>query len=277
MLSSTTDTGEYEARYQNLLTGDYQPSGRSTRDLYALIASQNSRSGGPSRAVNVGAIYSYAMGNVSGNYSARQCRATVPQSVNIESEDRRVDGGFRGSNISSITSLVTGGTGVNIGSRRGWATGLHAVNIASVDAYAGGRRGAILKVNVNNNGTIASVAVVSAGTSYSANGSVAFYDRLAAPTTASAATYTVDSKGGITSVTLTNTGADYSTKTDPLYEVVQATILDTGNYSANLATANSCVTYGEVSFNVGANNCAAKANRWATWQVTQAGRKANMQ
>ncbi|PLR38883.1 MULTISPECIES: phage tailspike protein [Yersiniaceae] len=261
LISSTTDTGEYEARYQNPLTGDYQPSGRSTRDLYALIASQNSRSGGPSRAVNVGSIYSYSMGNVSGNYSARQCRATVPQSVNIGSEDCRVDGGFRGSNISSITSHVTGETGVNIGSRRVWATGLHAVNIASVDAYAGGGRGAVLKVNVNSNGTIASIAVVSAGTGYSANGSVAFYDRLSAPTTTAAATYTVDANGAITSVTLTNAGAGYSTKTESLFEVVQATILEAGNYSANIATANNCATYGELSFNLGANNSSAKASR----------------
>ncbi|WP_449264708.1 phage tailspike protein [Escherichia coli] len=264
VISNTVDTGGYENRYQNPLTGDYQLSGRTTRDLYAVIASQNSRSLGPARAVNIGSIYSYSAGNVSGNYSARQCRATVPQSINIGSEDCRVDGGFRGGNYNSITSHVTGETGVNVGSRRSWCTGLHVANIASVDAHAGGGFGAILKANVNSNGEISSVSIISPGSGYSSKGVVKFYDRLSVPSTEASATYTINQDtGAILSVEMTNSGAGYSTITDETgaYEVVQATILEPGNYSANIATANNCVTYGELSFNLGANNCSSKANR----------------
>ncbi|ELO2473243.1 peptidase G2 autoproteolytic cleavage domain-containing protein [Escherichia coli] len=264
VISDTSDTGAFEAKYLNPLTGDYQLSGRSTRDLYAVIASQNSRSLGPARAVNIGSIYSYSAGNVSGNYSARQCRATVPQSINIGSEDCRVDGGFRGGNYNSITSHVTGETGVNVGSRRSWCTGLHVANIASVDAHAGGGFGAILKANVNSNGEISSVSIISPGSGYSSKGVVKFYDRLSVPSTEASATYTINQDtGAILSVEMTNSGAGYSTITDETgaYEVVQATILEPGNYSANIATANNCVTYGELSFNLGANNCSSKANR----------------
>lgn len=262
IISSTIDTGEYEKRYQNPLTGDYQPSGRSTRDLYLLLASQNSRSSGPARAVNIGSIYSYASGNVSGNYSARQCRATVPQSGNMVSEDCRVDGGFRGFNLASITSVVRGETGVNIGSRRGWVTGLHSVNIASVDAVAGGGKGATLKVTVSASGVVTAVTVVDAGSGYSANGVIQFYDRLSVPSIVATATYTLGANGAIASVTVTNGGAGYTTSAgDGTYEPVQAIVLDSGKYSANIATANNCVTYGEISFNLGANTCSAKANR----------------
>lgn len=257
------DTGAYEAVYTNPLTGDTQPSGRSTLDLYAVMASQNSRASGPSRAVVIGSIYCYSSGNVSGNYSARQCRSTVPQSVNIGSEDCRVDGGFRGSNISSITSHSTGETGVNLASRRGWATGTHCINIASVDAYAGGGRGAVLKATVNG-GAISAITIVSAGLGYSGNGVITFYDRLGVPTTAAAATYTVNSStGAIETVTLTNVGAGYSTTQDAanLFEAVQVTVLEAGKYAANIATANGCAVYGEISFNLGANNCSAKADR----------------
>lgn len=261
LVTATTDTGEYEARYLNPLTGDYQFSGRSTRDLFTLIASQNSRAGGPSRAVCVGSIYSYASGNVSGNYSARQSRATVPQSVNIGTEDCRADQGFRNINLGSITSHATGESSINLGSRRGWSAGYHTANIASVDAVAGGGKGAVLKANVNPDGTIGSVTVVNGGSGYSKDAQVRFYDRLGMPVVEAVATYTANASGVISSVTVTNPGAGYSTKTDPLFEVVQATILDAGNYSANIATANGCVTYGEISFNLGTNNCAAKASR----------------
>lgn len=261
ILSSTKDTGEYEARYHNPLTGDYQQSGRSTRDLHAILASQNSRSGGPARAVNIASIYSYASGNVSGNYSARQSRATVPQSVNLATEDCRADQGFRNVNIASITSHATGETSLNIGSRRGWSTGYHTVNLASVDANAGGGRGAILKVNVNKNGTIDSVSIINGGIGYSQDGLLRFYDRLTSPTVNAEGTYATDSKGTITDITVTKVGKGYSTTSDPLFEVVQASIMDSGNYSANIATANGCSTYGEISFNLGASGCIARGNR----------------
>lgn len=259
--SSTSDTGEYEARYRNPLTGDYQLSGRSTRDLHALIASQNSRSGGPSRSINVASIYSYASGNVSGNYSARQSRATVPQSVNIATEDCRADQGFRNVNLGSITSHATGETAINIGSRRGWATGYHSVNIASVDAIAGGGRGAIFSVDVAKNGTIAAVKIVNGGIGYSDKGTLRIYDRLQSPSTQAEATYNINAKGEVTEVTVTKSGAGYSTEKNALYEVVQAAVVDSGEYSVNIATANGCTTYGEISFNLGSNGCEARGNR----------------
>ncbi|MGY6030653.1 peptidase G2 autoproteolytic cleavage domain-containing protein [Phytobacter sp. AG2a] len=254
-ISAATDTGQYEPKYQNPLTGDYQMSGRTTPDLAGLWCSQNSYAGGGfPRAVVMGSIYSYSVGNVSGCYSARQCRSTVPQSVNIGSEDCRVDKGFRGGNYSSITSHCEGETGVNVASRRGWNNGYHTANIASVDAYAGGGFGAEFYLTVSG-GVITSIGIVSgkAGLAYNTQCTLVFADRMGQGTGA-AATFTLNSDGSFASVTLTSGGSGYSS-------VVQLYVLGSGSYCGNIFTANGCVAYQELSFNIGANNCSAKAGR----------------
>lgn len=268
IISSNTDTGEYEIRYYNGLSGDYQISGRTTRDLMAVIASQNCRSWKFPRTVNVGSIYSYSEGNVSGNYSARQCRATIPQSFNIGSEDCRVDQGFRGFNIGSIASHSTGQSSGNIGSRRSWATGLGAGNLFSVDAAAGAGHGAVLSPEINGTGAITAVAIVSPGTSYSSNGTVVFQDRTGVPTVNASATYTVDSSGAITSVTLTNSGAGYSANTD-------VSIQEAASYAVNIATTNGCAVYGEASANLASNNCSVKSTRSANIAATNSNTATN--
>lgn len=253
IISSTSDTGGTEIAYKNPLSNDFQPAGSSTQDLYAIISSQNSRAFGPARAVVVGSIYSYASGNVSGNYSTRQCRATVAQSVNIGSEDCRADGGFRVGNFSSITSHATGETAVNLGSRRSWATAKHNVNIASVDANCGGGHGAVLSVMIDNGG-ISHVKIVSAGIGYSKNSYIAFYDRINEPQSIAQANCQIDESGKLISLSIIKSGSGYS-------DHVDANVLESGNYSVNIATANNSSTYGELSFNIGTNKCITFANR----------------
>lgn len=252
VLSSTSDTGEYEEKYFNGLSGDFQESGRTNRDLFAVIASQNSRAFGLPRSVTLGSIYSYSKGNVSGTYSARQCRSLIPQSVNIGSEDCRIENGFRGLNACSIASKSTGESSGNIGSRRGWATGLATWNIASVDASAGAGHGAIL-VPVIIGGVITSVSIINGGTLYSNNGTIMFYDRTGTGVGASC-TYTVDSVGVITSVTVINGGSGYSDNT-------QVNVLESSAYSVNIATTNHCAVYGEASANIASNNSLVKSKR----------------
>jgi hypothetical protein len=254
-ISGATDTGQYEAKYLNPLTGDYQMSGRTTPDLSGLLWSQNSYAGGGfPRSVVVGSIYSYSTGNVAGNYSARQCRSTVPQSVNIGSENCRVDKGVRGSNISSITSHCEGETGVNLGTRRGWNNGYHTANIASVDAYAGGGYGAEFTLTISAGG-VTSIGIVpgKAGLAYNTSCTLVFADRLGIGTGATA-TFTLNADGSFASVTLINGGSGYS-------DNVQLYVLGSGSYCGNIFTANGCVAYLELSANFGANNCAAKAAR----------------
>lgn len=268
IISSNDDTGEYESRYYNGLSGDYQISGRTTRDLMAVIASQNSRAKIFPRSVVVGSIYSWSEGNVSGNYSARQSRATIPQSVNIGSEDCRVDQGFRGFNLGSIASHSTGGGTGNIGSRRSWATGLGSGNLFSVDAAAGAGHGAILSPVINSTGVITGVNIDNPGAFYSGKGTVMFYDRTGIPTVNAIATYTVDSNGAITTVTLTNSGAGYSVNTE-------VSIQEAASYAVNISTTNNCAVYGEATANIASNNCSVKAKRSANIAATNSSTDTN--
>lgn len=259
-ISDNKDTGGYEGKYKNPLSNDYQISGRSNLNLFLLAASQNSRSFGPARAVNVGSIYSYASGNTSGNYSSRQCRALSPQSINLGSEDSRVSNGFRGANLVSITSHVTGETGANISSRRSWSTSKHNTNISSVDVIAGGGHGAVLKPVVSSEGHIESIEIVNGGASYQKEGEVIFYDRLSQPNKIAKARYSVNDDGKIDKVIIIDSGAGYSAEKSSDFDIVQANALTEGNYSVNIASANQSITYGQLSFNLGANNSIAKSD-----------------
>lgn len=243
LISSTSDTGVYEAPYLNPLSGDYTEGGRTTGDLYVLLASQNCRSRGPSRAVNIGSIYSTSAGNVSGNYTARQCQAMAPQSFNIGSEDCRVENGFRSGNIASITSHCTGETGINIASRRGWCSGLHVANIASGDAYTGGT-GATFSVEVSN-GSVTAVNVLTGGSGYLEGDTLKIADRTH-PGEGAEGTLTLQN-GVVTSVTVTNGGSGYLDG-----DQVEAYVLTKSSYSANICSTYNSYVGGSLDVNMAA-------------------------
>ncbi|TDV37317.1 peptidase G2-like protein [Paraburkholderia caballeronis] len=253
LISDSADTGEGERPYTSPITGAVTDSGRSTKDLFVLLASQNCRSYGPARAVNIGSIYSRAKGNISGNYSARQCRADVPQSVNLASEECRAYSGFRNVNIGSFNSDNSGETGTNIATRRSHTSAKHTANIASVDASAGGGLGAEFNVMVSN-GAVTSVQIIAGGQGYEETDEVVFYDRRGAGR--GAAGTLVLSSGVVKGVSVTGGGAGYSSD-------VQMAVRTRGNYSANIASANGCKTYGELSANLAANACVAFGARSA--------------
>ena len=246
LLSSSGDTGGTDSAYSGGLLNLAPFSGRTTTDTYALLASQNSRASGPSRAVVVGSIYCESKGNVSGNYSSRQSLAWVPQSVNIGSEECWVWGGFRGGNYSSIFSGCENESNANLGSRSSIASGRNSVNIASAGAFAGRGGGARFTVTVSG-GAITGVTINRAGARYQVGDALLFSDRTGPGAGAAAIVATIDGSGGITGITLTNGGSNYSNNVD-------ATVDNgTGNFSANIATTNSCVTSGEASANIASN------------------------
>ena len=242
-ISSLTDTGGIDAAYTGGVNNTPTISGRTNNNTRAVIASQNCRSQN-ARSINVASIYSWAYGNVSGNYSARQCVAGAPQSVNSASEECVVYG-FRGANIVGHYSGVWNGGGGNFSARFSDASGRHAVNVASVSAMAGFGGRALLSVIVAT-GVVTGVTIVDGGIGYKNGASLAFYDRITLGAGA-AATITVDGNGTVTGIVLTNGGSGYSDSTD-------ATVDTSGNYSANIATTNFCKTTEEASANLASNN-----------------------
>jgi len=242
-ISSLTDTGGIEPAYTGGVNNTPTISGRSTDNTRAIIASQNCRSQF-ARSINVASIYSWAYGNVSGNYSARQCVAGAPQAVNSASEECVIYG-FRGANIVGHYSGVWGGGGGNFSTRYSNVSARHGVNIASVDANAGYGFGAVLAVVVTA-GVVTGVTITDGGEGYENGASLLFYDRLTAGS-AAAATITVNGSGTITNVTISTGGSGYSASTDAVVDA-------SGDYSVNIATANGCKTTEEASANIASND-----------------------
>lgn len=252
--SSTTDTGAYETAYTGGTIPNPTVSGRSTPHLFALVASQNCRSEGPARAVNIASIYCHARGNVSGNYSSRQSDAWTPQSVNLASEECWVWGGFRGLNAASIYSGCENESNANLSCRSSYATGRNSVNIASSGGYAG--RGGNARLTVTTlAGVVTAVTINRAGSRYNAGDTIIFYDRLNAGAAGAAATVlTVDGAGGIASVNLAAGGTGYSS-------VVDCTVDNgSGDFSANVATSGFCETWGTASANLASSACKAEGS-----------------
>lgn len=243
------DTGVYEGPYSNGLTSDYYTEGgRTTDHLCALFASQNCRSHGPGRAVCVGSIYSSASGNVSGNYSARQCESSVQQSAHLACEDCKIDGGFRAVNIASLTSHSQAFTGFNIGCRRCWAEGLHNGNIASLESTHGGY-GASFLATVSN-GSITSISVVDGGSGYTGSETLTIFDKEYVGDRGGASATCTIVDGVVTGVTVTNGGAGYGKA-----ENITITLSDQNiKYSANIASFKGN-TYGSYSANLGCSEC----------------------
>lgn len=237
-ISSSTDTGGIDPAY----TGGVIPlptiSGRTTTDTLLVSASQNSRSEFV-RAVNIGSIYSWAKGNISGNYSARQSLAWTPQSANIATEECWVWGGFRGANLASIFSGCENESNTNISSRRSYATGRHSSNLSSVDSYAGRGGGARFTVTTSS-GAVTALAIDAAGAGYLALDAIVFFDRSGAGAGATAQVASVNGTGGITAVTILTPGSNYSSRVD-------ATVDNgTGDFSAAVASDRAVVS-GELS------------------------------
>lgn len=243
VISAATDTGGIEPAYTGGVNNTPTISGRTNSQTRALIASQNCRSQF-SRSINVASIYSWAYGNVSGNYSARQCVAGAPQAVNSASEECVVYG-FRGANIVGHYSGVWGGGGGNFSALYSNTSARHAVNIASVSANAGYGYGAVLGVVVTS-GVVTGVTITDGGAGYENGASLTFYDRLTAGSGA-AATITVDGSGTITSISISSGGSGYSDSTDAVVDA-------SGDYSVNIATTNGCKTTEEASANIASNN-----------------------
>lgn len=242
-ISSLTDTGGIDPAYTGGVNNTPTISGRTNSNTRAIIASQNCRSQF-ARSINVASIYSWAYGNVSGNYSARQCVAGAPQAVNSASEECVVYG-FRGANIVGHYSGVWGGGGGNFSARYSDTSARHAVNIASVSANAGYGFGAVLDVTVTA-GQVTAVAITEGGEGYENGASLSFYDRETAGSGA-IATVVVDGNGTVTSIVLTNGGTGYSANTDAVVDA-------SGDYSANIATTNGCNTTEEASANLASND-----------------------
>ena len=216
-------------------------AGRTTTDQLLVLTSQNCRSEFV-RAVNIGSIFSWAKGNVSGNYSSRQSLAWVPQSVNIASEECWVWGGFRGANLASIYSGCENESNANIASRRSYASGRHSANVSSVDSYAGRGGGARFTVTTTA-GAVTGITVDDAGSGYAVLDAIRFSDRSGPGAGATAEVASVNGTGGITGVTITAPGTNYSTRVD-------ATVDNgTGDFSATLATDRAVVS-GELAASV---------------------------
>lgn len=221
-------------------------AGRTTVDELLVMTSQNCRSEFV-RAVNIGSIYCWAKGNVSGNYSSRQSLAWVPQSVNIASEECWVWGGFRGANLSSIFSGCENESNSNISSRRAYASGRHSANVSSVDSYAGRGGGARFTVTTTG-GAVTGITIDDAGSGYAVLDAIRFSDRSGPGAGATAEVASVDGTGGITGVTITLGGSNYSTRVD-------ATVDNgTGDFSATLAT-DRAVVGGELSASIATTQC----------------------
>lgn len=241
IVSDAVDTGGVESAYTGGAASPPTPTtqGRTNRHLRALIASQNCRATF-ARSINVASIYSWAYGNVSGNYSARQCVAGAPQTVNIGSEE--CEGyGFRAFNLGSIFSSAVTSTGGNIGSRLSRANVTYALNAAANTCKVGTGAGARLSPTVAG-GAVTGITITQAGSGYDpAVDVLSIIDRSATGSDATA-TYTVDGSGAITSVTVTNGGANYSSN-------VAAYVICQGNQLANVASELSTVAKGSNSGN----------------------------
>ncbi len=245
--TNTGDTLGIETAYSGGIQNTLSISGRSTADLWALIASQNSRAAGPARAVVVGSIYSYAKGNVSGVYSSRQTSALVPQSAALASEE--CEGwGTRSVNISSVFSRTEGLMGANISSRRAYTNNLEcSANVASRDAMCGAGQGALFTVTISG-GQVTGVTIVNGGASYILP-TLNFYDRSGAGSGA-AATLTVTG-GVITGVTVTNPGSGYSANVDAIAQVSEQCMFTAASRNVIARGNVSAVVACEVSEAVG--------------------------
>ncbi|MEM9378154.1 MAG: peptidase G2 autoproteolytic cleavage domain-containing protein, partial [Pseudomonadota bacterium] len=244
-------TGEVDAG----VAGTVVPSiaGRSTPRTLTVIGSRNCRSEFV-RATNIASIHSLARGNVSGNYSSRLSIAAAPQSVNIGCEEGEVYG-FRGVNAAAHYSQSEQDSGANLATRYCTSSGKASANIASNASHAGAGQNARLTCTVVG-GAVDSISIDVGGEGYSAGYAIIVYDRSGAGTGADFSVAAVDGAGAITSLTKNSGGSNYSSK-------VEAVVDCPGDYSANVAATNDCITSAEAAGNYSSNDCRASGVRSA--------------
>lgn len=238
--ADATSTGGVGTPYAGGVENDFEIAGRSTPLTVGNMFSSNCLAEFV-RAGNIFSIHSWARGNVSGNFAARQCVAGTPQSVNLGSEECWVWGGFRGANLCSGFSTSSNESGSNISGRYTSAAGRYSTNIASAGSLTGRGGGALLDVAISG-GVVTGVTVSAPGQKYQVSDPVVFFGREGG-TGATAEVATVDGSGGITGVTVLTGGSDYD---GPTHAIVDT---NTGDYSANIAS-DTCETHATNAANI---------------------------
>ena len=209
VLSDATDTGAAGTPYSGgLILNQYTSAGRSTRNRRALIASQNCRSS-YQMCVNIGSIYSWAKGNVAGNYSSRQSIAAAPQAVNIGTEEGGV-WGFAGINAGAQFSIADGSRCGNFIARYCNAGGTRlAANFASHYSNAGGGAGLRTKVNVSG-GSVESIEILDGGKNYTTGHNIVVQDLQTSNDSNAVVDFTLDATGKVTAINIVNAGTGLS-------------------------------------------------------------------
>lgn len=209
VLSDATDTGAAGTPYSGgLILNQYTSAGRSTRNRRALIASQNCRSS-YQMCVNIGSIYSWAKGNVAGNYSSRQSIAAAPQAVNIGTEEGGV-WGFAGINAGAQFSIADGSRCGNFIARYCNAGGTRlAANFASHYSNAGGGAGLRTKVNVSG-GSVESIEILDGGKNYTTGHNIVVQDMQTSNDSNAVVDFTLDATGKVTAINIVNAGTGLS-------------------------------------------------------------------
>lgn len=270
IISGTNDSGGRLPAFGGGVEQTITTEGATTKHLCGILWSQNCRSEFV-RAGNISSIYSWAYGNVSLNGAARQSVAGCPQAVNLGTEECEVYG-FRGANVASHYGEITGASGGNYSSRYSRVSaGRHGANVASVGSQAGRGWGARL-TPVIVDGSVDSVTIDEPGQGYFVGQAVTFWDRSGPGSDAVYTVASVDVDGGVTGLTKTDGGANYSDRVNAV--VTDAGVEWTGNFatvdcttaasnSANVASSNSR-TEGVISANVASLGSTASGARSAT-------------
>lgn len=163
IISSSTDTGGVGAAFSGGVEGTPTVPGRTTPDLFALIASQGTRVRGPARAAAIAAIYGEVAGNLSVLLAARQSRSVVPQSFHLGTEECQADTGSRGGTAGSYGSFAEGVGSVVLAGRKSRASGWEAGVLAANNSIAGNGKHPRFSVGVNSAGELATITIVDGG------------------------------------------------------------------------------------------------------------------
>ncbi|MND76128.1 hypothetical protein D3C80_677650 [compost metagenome] len=254
IIASATDTGGIEAAYTGGVNGTPTVSGRSTRKLNALYASQNSRSSYRPRNVVIAGIYSWITSLVGALVATRQSYATQPQSFLAGTEECFVDTGSRNTVVGSVFSNGEGTSSFTGGSRLSRSSGWESSVIGSNASVAGAGSGARFQVNVNSSGVVTSVTILNGGSGY-IDPTVEITDRVSTGSGANA-TVTVTA-GVITAVTITSGGSGYSQDPGAVNFHLFA------RRSMAVAGSNSSTARGNQSFIGGAANADTTGNQSA--------------
>lgn len=242
VVTALTDTGAVDTAYGGGVIPVMTVSGRTTAHQFALIASQNCRLQGPSRAVAIASIYGWAKGLLSALLAARQSNALIPQAVIAGAEECWARNGFRSFIAGSIYSGTENESGYVIGSRSSFGNGRNGGAIGSDNAVVGRGFGAFFSLTVVA-GAITAVVAELPGEEYQVGDVILFLDRTSAGSGGTAEVASVDGSGGILTVTVNTGGTGYSSST-----TVDAYVDNgLGDFSVAIATVSGCRVEGTAS------------------------------